>query len=444
MKTKNPNFPRSILALVFGLVILFSASSDTLAASPKEFGRDLGLVVHTENRDRTVTRLKALQVLRSYFPGAKVDLETDGPVAFMSQREFLLWFEKLRLESEGKRTKLSDDELYRKTWLRVRRSNLLPQTRLTYGAMQEFLYRYSVSEKHGGHPFMEGLVLSEDEINADGFNSLYGVREMKSNLFAEVLRLKTLGVLSKRDRDYLEQISSYYKIYGVLEAELEIARHPFSQIADMSQELRQVVIDNDLNEVLASISYDYSHNENYRKHNLVTGTSQMHGRLYQPGETINFTDILASGGWNQYRFGWVIFGGKDEWQFGGGLCGSATMAFTPSWRSGLEIVSRFPHSAFYRNLYPEGSLGLDATIYRGAKNLIMRNSTNDPILYYVKDDPEKEEITLYLIGNAPYYHIEIEGPIEVSRNTYKWVRRMQQFDGTVLVDELTTRYGLVY
>jgi vancomycin resistance protein YoaR len=94
--------------------------------------------------------------------------------------------------------------------------------------------------------------------------------------------------------------------------------------------------------------------------------------------------------------------------------------------------------------WPEGSFALDATIYRGAKNLIMKNTTGSPLLYYVKNDPDKKEVTMYLIGNSPYKQIDIEGPIKISWGNYKWIRRMERFDGTVVQDELFTRYGLIY
>jgi hypothetical protein len=428
-----------ILTFVFTLLL---GTNGAHAAAPAGFGMQYGLLVHTENQNDAVPRLKGLQVLQSFFPEATLSLDDKGPISFMSQREFLISFERLRLASEGKSSSLSDDELYRRTWLDARRHNLLPLSRLTYKTLQEFLYRYSVSQAHDKRPYFEGLVLNSDEIDVSRFQSLNGIREIKGDLFSEVLTMRTLGVLSKSERQYLTQIHGYYEAFKQLEDDLRVQFHPLSQIPDMPADIKQLIVDNDLNEILESISYDYSENENYRKHNLVTGAMQISGKLFQPGEEINFTDILAEGGWGKYQFGWVIFEGKDQWQFGGGLCGSATMAFDPSWKAGLEIISRHPHSAYYHNLYPE--IGLDATIYRGAKNLVMKNNTDSPVLYYVKDDTENEVVTLYVIGNSPYYSIEIEGPIETDRNTYKWIRRMQQFDGTVIEEELTSRYGLVY
>ena len=74
----------------------------------------------------------------------------------------------------------------------------------------------------------------------------------------------------------------------------------------------------------------------------------------------------------------------------------------------------------------------------------MKNTTGSPILYYVEDDTENKEVTMYVIGNSPYRNITIEGPVKTAWSTYKWIRRMERFDGTVVEDELVTKYGLVY
>ncbi len=74
----------------------------------------------------------------------------------------------------------------------------------------------------------------------------------------------------------------------------------------------------------------------------------------------------------------------------------------------------------------------------------MKNTTGSSLLYYAENHPEKKEITMYLIGNSPYKNINIEGPIKLSWGNYKWIRRMEHFDGRVEKDELFTRYGRIH
>lgn len=414
-----------------------------MAQSPAEFGRDLGLYVHQGNRDAPVPKDRGMQVLRNFFPdGLLNDYDTNRQ--FLNQREFLLLFEKRRRSVEEEPIKLSDDTLYKQFWLKARRNNWLPDTTLTYGSLQEFLYRYSVSQKHGEIAYYEGLVLDEKEINAKQFTSIRQVREIIKKLTAHGEELKKLTKPTEADRVLRSQLDKYRQKFGELEEELKILQHPLNLIPDLPQDIRDKIVANDLNEILSQISYNYSKNTANRIHNLTKGLSKISGQVYQPGDTIDLTQEVGRDGWGMYKYGWVIIGGGEEWQFGGGLCGVATVTFTPSWWAGLEIIKRFPHSSYYRSLYPKESLGIDATIYRGGKNLILRNSLDSPILYYVKDDSEKMELTMYVIGNSSYANIEIEGPILVKRNTYKWIRRMEGFDGKVTEDELVTRYSAIY
>lgn len=431
---------------IIGLAIMALAllvPGRVLAQTPADYGRDFGLYVHEQNEDQAVPRGRGMEILRGFFPDGPLTDE-GGKSAFLTQREFLVLFERRRMEVEKESTELLDDALYRQFWLKARRMNWLPEPRLTYGSMREFLYRYSVSRKYGGTPYYEGLVLDENEINPQQFSSIRQVREIIKRLTAHGEELKRLAKPTEADRVLRSDLDKYRQAFGVLEEELKVLQHPLNLIPDLPADIRDKIVTNDLNEILSQISYDYSRNNSNRIHNLLTGLSKISGRVYQPGETLDMLGELGRDGWWMYKYGWVLFGGGEEWQFGGGLCGVATITFSPSWWAGLEIVKRWPHSSLYRNLYPTESLGLDATVYRGHKNLVMRNSLDSPVLYYVKDNPEKMELTMYVIGNSAYANIEIEGPIAMGRNKYKWIRRMEGFDGKVVVDELTTKYGAIY
>ncbi|MFH0838317.1 MAG: VanW family protein [Patescibacteria group bacterium] len=445
LKTKikiTPSHRLAILTLLAFLVLPFSVN-EAKASSP-DYGREFGLLVHQGNENLAVPKAKGIQVLESYFYGNPLKASADEAKQFMTQRDFLLGFEKLRMEASGEKTILGDGLLYPLTWLNARRNNWLPDTRLTYKTMREFLYRYSVSQKHGGIPYFEGLVLDKDEINTSNYTSIRQVRDISSNLSGRMSELRRLVRPTKDQKVLLASLVDYAASFEQLENELRAFYHPLNILPDLPEDIRQKITEYDLNEVLDQISYNYSRNNANRIHNLTTGAMQFNGRVFQPDEVINMEQELGRDGWGKYKFGWVLFGGEEAWQFGGGLCGVATITFTPSWRAGLEIIRRFSHSSYYSSLYPEESLGLDATIYRGHKNLIMKNTTDSPLMYYVHNDPEKKEITMYLIGNSPYSDIEIDGPIKTARGTYKWIRRMEHFDGTVDEDELVTRYGLMY
>ncbi len=257
--------------------------------------------------------------------------------------------------------------------------------------------------------------------------------------------MKAIRIRSSSQNKLLDNLNEYYLLFKELEDELRIQRHPINLIKSLPGYVKENIRNHDLNEVLSQVSYNYSHNINNRKYNLTHGVSKMSGKVWMPGDVIDFMHVLSDKNWWDYKWGWVIMGAEDQWLLGGGLCGSATMIFTPSWQAGLQIIKRYPHSVYYKSLYPEGSLGLDATIFRGShKNLQIRNNFDSPIMYYVENDEENQVVTVYLIGNSPYHRIDIEGPIKTDRTTYKWLRHMENPDGTVNTEELVTRYGAVY
>ena len=437
MKIKH--FPFGVLILL----ILFSLC-EPVKAAPAEYGRAFGLLVHQQNENMPVNLGRGQQILDSYFTDTLLRSSYEDQTELMTQRDFLLHFEKSRLKAEGKETIFNDQLLYPMVWLTARRNNWLPDTRLTYKTMREFLYRYSVSEKFGGIPYFEGLVLDEEEIHPGNYKSINQVTAIQNDLSVKLNNLRKSTVISQNQQTLLKTLVVYAEKFDNLNIQLKELYHPLNVLPDLPDDIRQKILDYDLNEILNEISYDYSGNTVNRIHNLTAGLAQMNGRVFMPDEIINFEQELGRNGWGIYKYGWVIFGGIEAWQFGGGLCGSATMIFTPSWRAGLEIIRRFPHSAYYSSLYPAESLGLDATIYRGHKNLIMKNTTGSPLMYYVYNNSEKKEITVYLVGRSPYRSVSIEGSIKTAWGTYKWIRRMERFDGTVVEEELVTRYGLMY
>jgi len=291
--------------------------------------------------------------------------------------------------------------------------------------------------------------LNVDEITIERFGNMAQVNAIQAKLSGQLRRLRaeyrTVGDSDDNLAELIQRIESYSEGFSRVEAEIKEREHPVNKIPDLPEDIKQKILDNDLNHVMQSTTYNYTSNIYNRQFNLVKGASQFNGRVFQPGEDISFTQVLqeGEGGLSGYLSGWVIKGDEEEWEYGGGLCGSATIFFTPSWEAGLEIVSRRGHSSYYSNLYPEESMWADATIYFGHTDVIMRNNTNSPIMFYAKDNPEAKEITMYVIGNPIYTNVEIEGPY-VSGNYGKFIRHMTLPDGTVISDTLETRYNRIY
>jgi len=479
------NLPKRLVKIfitaILSLGFIFAFSQNSYAKSNNDFSKSFGLIVHNGNRDRLVTRAKVLEVLLKYFSNIQTDtkkkpiiglddvipssdafnyvekgcrlnlfdcsVEKFNPYLNITQQDLLNWFFKLKYFKNPdllnkKYPYLSDD--YLRNWLEARNLNLLTSSQITYSALQDFLYRNKVVESNLNLPFRVGLTIGYDEINAENFHNLKEIDLIRKNLNDLVNNLHKKDKLSIEEENYLAKIQKNLLAFENLKESLIKYPYLLSQNTNLDTEVINAVRQYGLQDILSSYSYDYSHNAAYRKHNLVTGAMKMNGRVFMPGEVIDYLKIISDKQLREFIYGWVISQGEEQWQFGGGICGSSSVIFLPSWKAGLEIIERRNHSKYYRNLYPIEYIGLDATVYRPKPNLRIRNNMNSPIIFSVKDNKEKQIVTVDIIGNKSYKDIRIEGPIYINKYHVKWVRQIEDFDGKITSDALESRYNAIY
>ena len=433
------------------IILLLSLSAPVKADAPESYGNTYGLLVATENQSKDITHAEALPILMKYAGRniAKIDFQSRDSVCDsemiscvepyvpkrpLTQRLALIWLSELTSKKISQ-TPAELDARYKATWTVARQNNWIEGTLMNLKTLQEWLYRMEVSRKWKV-PYFTGAVLNESEINISEWNNPSQVTTALFNL------RKIMASTDLKNKSDFEPI---YRKWLSLSEEIQKSRHPLALIPDLPEDIQKIIIQEGINSVAAQISYSYKHNISNRKHNLITGLMKMNGKVWKPGEEINVVNVLGEGGWGMFRSGWVIVGKTEEWAFGGGLCGVATMLYTPSWQAGLEIVRRFPHSRLFKSLYPKESVGLDATIYLGSrKNLIMKNNWDSSIMYYIHNNTKDQILTVYLLGNSPYRSAVTEGPIPLSRTAFKWIRTLTKFNGEVIRDEQITRYGGVY
>ena len=328
-------------------------------------------------------------------------------------------------------------------WRETRRLNLLIDNRITYGTFQNLLYRNEVVEANLNQPFSHSLTLDFEDINLENYHNLDEIDFIQSNLERIVSNLGKKKNTSKEIR-YLRKLKKQIRAFDELGEILVERPYLLQQRPDFGPDVTRAVRKYGLHDVLYSYSYDYSKNAAYRQHNLTTGVTNIHGMVFQPDDVIDFWKILLEKGLYKFRYGWVIADGTEKWQFGGGICGSSSLVFLPSWKSGLEILERSHHSQYFSYLYPIADIGLDATVYRPRPNLKIRNNTNDPIIFNVIDDKEKKIITIEIIGNSQYKEVRIEGPIFISRRHVKWIRHLEDYNGRVVSETLESRYNVIH
>ena len=421
------------------LEVLFKYFADVIPKSKKKVNIDFEDIEQKSKAFHYVEKGCQLNL----FDCSKEEFHPDEAI---SQKNFLEWFFKFKYFEEPnflkkKNSLLMDAHL--RLWLEARRLNLLSGTEITYKVLQDFLYRNEVVEANFNQPFREGLIIDSNEINEKNYHNLKEIDLIQNNLEQIVSNFKKKKKLTSKEKNYLKEKEKNIKDFQKLKKSLIENPYILHQRPDLSPKIAQSVQDYGLQEVLYSYSYDYSKNAAYRQHNLTTGVKKMHGKVFKPGEVIDYWKILSAQGLWDFKYGWVIANGTEEWQFGGGICGSSSLVFLPSWKSGLEIMERRNHSKYFTYLYPMEDIGLDATVYRPRPNLKMRNNTDSPIVFNVIDDKEKQVITVEVIGNSFYKDVRVEGPIFVKWNHVKWIRHFEDFDGKITSEILESRYDAI-
>lgn len=116
--------------------------------------------------------------------------------------------------------------------------------------------------------------------------------------------------------------------------------------------------------------------------NVRVGASRFNGVLLKPGDTFSFGALLGDVGPEQgYAKSYVILDGKQDTDYGGGLCQVSSTAYRAALLAGLPIVERHNH-AFAVSYYtePYGVPGVDATIYYPQVDFKFKNDTGAHIL----------------------------------------------------------------
>jgi len=461
---------------------MFNPEPDTksYAKSSDAFLKNYGLIVHNTNANQPIPRLKVLQVLFKYFPDAQPKLFAETEMNFRNvntdlaeykdiekacklelidckkdlflgnlgiyQKDVLIWFYKLKYFNnpdylKNKYPKIKDAHM--RAWLEARGMNLLTGTTITYKVFNDLLYRNEVSVNNLNKAYRKGMIASFAEINADNYHNLKEIEAVKNNYISIVQNISGKREMNSEENKYHERIVKNIEALYSLEQTLAETPYVLRKYPETNSIVANAVRQHNLQEVLYSYAYDYSKNPSYRQHNVITAVRKMDGKVYMPGDIIDYWNVVSDNNLSEFKYGWVILGNKEAWRFGGGLCGASSNIFIPSWKAGLEIVERKHHSKYYTNLYPKKDIGLDATVYRPRPNLKMRNNTGSPIVYKVDDDKEKKTITISIIGNQSYKNINIEGPIYVTKKHIKWVRQIQKFDGNIVKEVIESRYDQI-
>lgn len=142
-------------------------------------------------------------------------------------------------------------------------------------------------------------------------------------------------------------------------------------------------------------------NEN-RIWNMQLAAKHIHGLMLAPGQIFDFwhcipRPILANG----YKEGPTLVENQLKYDVGGGLCQISTNVFQAMLWANLEILERSNHSI---DAHGEGrffTLGQDATVAYGYKNLIARNYSQTSLQLRLEVLSEELRVVASVWGTTP-------------------------------------------
>lgn len=153
-------------------------------------------------------------------------------------------------------------------------------------------------------------------------------------------------------------------------------------------------------------------NEN-RIHNMQLAANRIDGLIIQPQQIFGFWNrvprpIIKNG----FRSGPMLVRGKLINDVGGGLCQISTTLFNALLWGNFEVLERYNHSIDAHGEKRFFTLGQDATVAYGYKDLIVRNINQIPLLLRLQVFPEKAEVTASVWGiQSIPFEIKVESNV---------------------------------
>lgn len=133
-----------------------------------------------------------------------------------------------------------------------------------------------------------------------------------------------------------------------------------------------------IKKLLATGISDFSGSTSNRVHNIKVGASKYNGIIISSGAVFSFNKYLGSVDKKSgFVEGIVIKSGRNEKEYGGGLCQVSSTAYRMALLAGFDIIQRKNHHYMVQYYYPPGT---DATIYPPSLDFKFLNNTNADIL----------------------------------------------------------------
>ncbi len=195
-----------------------------------------------------------------------------------------------------------------------------------------------------------------------------------------------------------------------------------------------------INELLAVGVSDFSGSTQSRIQNIKTANARYQNLIVPPGEVFSFNQHLGPVTYaNGFVDSKVIKNGKSVKGLGGGVCQTSSTVYRAALAAGLPVVERYNHS--FAVGYYGPIQGLDATIWRGQKDLRFTNNTPASIL--IKPVIAGNRLMVFVYG-TPDRRTKVWNTAERGNQwtsmSAQWLRAIEQNGIEVAYEEIDSYY----
>lgn len=341
----------------------YTTAGSEIAISPEKSGRQLDMGMAVLNLTRQLSDLKTSLQIPTYTTQPDI---TSANLQRQKDRIAKLIASPLKLTYGGKAWDISQNKII--SWLGKNSQYIPAKPSLLTNAIT---INQSYNDLDINKSAVAGLLNTiAPEINVEAIDAQLNIDGGRATIFKQSRDGKTLNVES-----------SAQAIINVLNqaAQKQVALAVDVKKANINDENIDSLGIKEL--IGEGVSY-FPGSTWQRLQNIRVGTARYQGVLIKPGQLFSFGEYLGEVGPAQgYAESKVILDGRQEFQYGGGLCQVSSTMFRAALNAGLPIVQRTNH-AFQVSYYtqPYGVPGVDATIYYPAVDLKFKNDTNKHIL----------------------------------------------------------------
>jgi vancomycin resistance protein YoaR len=150
-----------------------------------------------------------------------------------------------------------------------------------------------------------------------------------------------------------------------------------------------------VSETLSSYETSLLGKEKNTLYNIEKSAEEINGIIVKPGEVVSFNRLIGPADKGDgYKESTIIANGQFVSGYGGGVCQVSTTLYNAALLANLQIIERYNHS-IYGKPTSYVSLGQDAAVFYGYKDLKFKNSLDQQIVIFSEVKTDRLIVTIW-------------------------------------------------